>query len=148
MIGFFVLSYPVVLILLGREYLGSIPSLLVMVPALAVSGPMRVLGAHLWVLGKPHYRAVIHWIVLTIMVGLCILLIPHMGIIGAAIAVSLNRFIAVGLTVWAYQRESRTHFRELMPRKADFKRISDEISRILKHNLPIGIRNAHQRRHI
>ena len=132
MIGFFVSSYPVVRILLGREYLSSIPSLALMVPGLAVYGAMRVLGAHLWVLEKPYYGAIINWIVLTIMVGLCIWLIPLMGIIGAAIAFSLNRFMVAGLVMCAYRYESETHFRELMPRKADFKRLYDEAARTLR----------------
>lgn len=132
MIGFFVFSYPVVRILLGREYLGSVPSLLVMVPGLAVFGPMRVLGVHLWVLKKPHYGTVISWIVLTITVGLCIWLVPLMGIIGAAITFSLNRFIAAGLVICAYRHESKTHFVELVPRRSDFRRMYNEAARTLK----------------
>ena len=132
MSGFFVFSYPVVRILLGREYLASIPSLVVMVPGLAVHGAMRVLGVHLWVLKKPHYGTVINWIVLMIMVGLCCVLIPLMGIIGAAIAFSLNRFMVAGLTMCAYRYESRTHFGELVPRKADFERIYREAATLIR----------------
>ncbi len=132
MIGFFVFSYPVVRILLGREYLGSIPSLMVMVPGLAVHGAMRVLGVHLWVLKKPRYGTVINWVVLIIMIGLCSTLIPLMGIIGAAIAFSLNRFVVAGLVMCAYRYESKTPFRELVPGKVDFKRIYHEAAQILK----------------
>ncbi|MHC4701903.1 MAG: oligosaccharide flippase family protein [Planctomycetota bacterium] len=132
MVGFFIFSYPVVLILLGREYLGSVPSLMVMVPGLAVYGAMRVLGVHLWVLKKPHYGTVINWIVLTVMIGLCCTLVPLMGIIGAAIAFSLNRFMVAGLVMWAYRHESKTHFGELVPRKEDFARIYHEAARVLK----------------
>lgn len=132
MIGFFVFSYPAVRLLLGREYLASVPPLLVMVPGLAMFGPMRVLGVHLWVLKKPLYGTVINWIVLAIMIGLCIWLVPLVGIIGAAIAFSLNRFIAAGLMICAYRHASRTHFVELVPGRADFRRMYDEAARTLK----------------
>jgi len=132
MIGFFILSYPVVRVLLGREYLGSLPSLLVMVPGLAVFGAMRILGVHLWVLKKPHYGSIINWVVLLAMIGLCSILIPLMGIVGAALALSLNRFAVAGLVLCAYRHESKTHLRELVPKKEDFKRIYREASQVFR----------------
>jgi len=131
MIGFFVLSYPVVRILLGREYLGSIQSLMVMVPGLAVFGAARVLGIHLWACKKPQYGMINNWVTLVSAICLYIAFVPVLGILGAGIANSLSLFLLTALTIWAYRRESRVSIRKLVPRKEDWQRIPREAQAVL-----------------
>ena len=119
MIGLLFFGCPAVLVLVGWEYLGSIPPLVAMLPGLAIFGAARVLGMHLWVLKKPQYGMINNWITLFATTGLCLALIPFFGILGAAIANSLGLCPLTGLTIWAYIWESGVPLIDLMPRKED-----------------------------
>lgn len=110
----------VLLALVGWDYLGSIPVIAAMLPGLTLFAGARMLGLYLWVLKKPHYSMVNNLLGLGALVGLCLILVPPLGIVGAGLAYSLALLLLSALTFWAFQRESRTPFPELIPGKAEW----------------------------
>ena len=126
MLAMIALSGAAVWILMGRQYLSSVPALIAMLPGLTVFGATRVLGSYLWVIKKPQYGMVYNWIAFAILILSSVILLRIWGIIGAALANSCAYGVLSLSTAWAYCRESKTPWQELIPAKADIKYLWDK----------------------
>jgi len=116
------LAYPVIVIFYGREFLPALGPLVVLLPGIVLLGFGRVVGAHLFGSGKPHYGAKISLIALALTVILDLALIPWIGIMGAAIASTIAYGVHGLLMTRAFVKEHpEVGFGDLLlPRKADF----------------------------
>lgn len=114
---------PAMLLFFGWKYASAIPAFLFLLPGIAVLGTASVLASDLAAREKPKYSVWIGYLTLGANVIFSFILIPLMGISGAALASSIA-FIAAGI-LWLifYKRESGTLFREMMPRIEDLKYI-------------------------
>ncbi len=130
-----VVAPPVLLILFGREFVGSIVPFLIMLPGLAVFGGSRILGADLWVRRKENYTTIINWLTLVFGAAAGVLLIRPYGINGAAMANTLSFLLLSVLTVVAYVRASGVPRTDLAIRKSDFVYIFQQGLLIVRHML-------------
>jgi O-antigen/teichoic acid export membrane protein len=90
----------------GEEFEGSVEPLLWLLPgAVALSGA-KVLAAYVFSQGKPMINTWISLLTLGLTVALDFLLIPPLGVPGAAIASTIAYAANLGMTLAAYQRLS------------------------------------------
>ena len=123
---------PAIIILFGWKFAGSIVPFAILLPGLGVFGSFRVLGMYLLVRNKPHYGMVNNWISLGCTTLTSALLIPIVGMIGAAIGSSLGLITLSFLTAFAYRKESGVPLKELVIRKADFVAMKKDIFATLR----------------
>ncbi len=114
-----ILGVPAILLLFGRAYSGSIPSFLILLPGIAAFGGASILSSDLFAREKPRYSVIWSYSGLCVNVALNLLLIPIMGIAGAALASSVTYALTCTLTLMFYRRESGTPMREMIPRWKD-----------------------------
>lgn len=110
---------PLILLLYGWEYAGAIVPFFILLPGVAALGGASVLSSDLLTRGKPYYAAGVGWCNLALNVLLNLLLIPVLGIAGAALTSTMNYVLACILAMLFYHRESHVPFREMAPRWAD-----------------------------
>jgi O-antigen/teichoic acid export membrane protein len=114
-----ILGVPAVYMLFGKEYAGSIASFLWLLPGIAVLGGSSILSSDILAREKAKYSLITGYITLTLNVILNLVLIPRLGIAGAAIASSLSYSFAGLLWIIFYLLESSTSLRELVPGSQD-----------------------------
>jgi O-antigen/teichoic acid export membrane protein len=113
-IGLFVLGRPIVLVLFGRQFLGSVKPLLVLLPGILGLTISKILCSDLAGRGKPQYLTYISSISVVLTIGLDFLLIPRIGILGAAMASSVA-YIAAGLSsLWWFVKVSKVRLRDIL----------------------------------
>ena len=138
MVGMACVCWPTIYLLMGREFLGSVPWVLAMLPGLTAFGAVRVLGAYLWVIRKPKYGLIYNWVVLVILIILSWAFLPIWGPLGVAIAASLSYFVLSACTIWAFLRESKLRLVDLVPRRHDIDTIVQSVSNGLRRIRPGG----------
>jgi O-antigen/teichoic acid export membrane protein len=84
------LGWPILRIFFGSEFLSAYPPLVVLLPGLLALGLQRVCGAAILREGKPARMALIYAVGLMVNVGLNLILIPMLGIVGAALSSSVS----------------------------------------------------------
>jgi len=84
------LGWPILRIFFGSEFLSAYPPLVVLLPGLLALGLQRVCGAAILREGKPGRMALIYAVGLMVNVGLNLILIPMLGIVGAALSSSVS----------------------------------------------------------
>jgi O-antigen/teichoic acid export membrane protein len=126
-----------VIALYGSEYVGSIQPLVVLVPGIWALGIGKLLATHMAGSGRPEvgtYAAVIS-IVFT--VALDVVLIPTMGIVGAALASSVAYTIAVVVLLVFFIRTSGLQVSEiLIPQRDDFRRLAVGVTQMFALSHP------------
>jgi O-antigen/teichoic acid export membrane protein len=135
-----ILGAPVILVFFGRDYSGSIPSFLLLLPGIAALGGASVLFGDLITREKPKYSIWTSYTVLIVNVILCFCLIPIMGIAGAALASTISYTLASYMAILFYQRESRVPLKEMIPRLEDVKYILSVLISSVRHIIVLGIR--------
>jgi len=116
-----IMGIPIILVLAGKSYLGSIPSFFLLLPGIAVLGGSGILSSDLAARNKPKYSVYIGWTTLIINVALNLAWIHLMGIAGAALASTVSYTIAGVLWLLFYRKESKIPFSEMVPKKEDFR---------------------------
>ncbi len=116
-----ILGIPAILILYGRNYLGTIPSFLILLPGIGVLGGSGILSSYLASHNKPKYTLLIGWTTLAVNVVLNLIWIPLMGIAGAALASSISYFLAHYMVIYFYHKESKMPLTALLPKTEDFR---------------------------
>jgi O-antigen/teichoic acid export membrane protein len=114
-----VAGVPAILLFFGWAYAGSILPFLIMLPGVAALGGASVMASDLLTRGKPKYDIMICYSVLACNVVLNVLLIPILGITGAALTSSISYGMALVLWVGFYRYESKVPLANLVPRGAD-----------------------------
>jgi len=122
---------PLMLLMFGWNFAGSILPYLFLLPGVAFHGSARLIGMYLYVRQKPHYGMINNWIALACTVALSVVLIRRLGITGAALGYSLGMLLVSVLTIWAYRRVSGTALKELVPQRSDFRLLWGQFRRIL-----------------
>lgn len=84
---------PIFILLFGEQYAGSIPIFKIMSFAIITSAPGNIISKEIFALGKQ--KRLIQFIILSLIINtiLCLITIPHFGIYGAAISVTLAQTI-------------------------------------------------------
>jgi len=116
-------AWPLVWVLYGQEYLPAVGALLVLLPSVTVLCGMAVLSSALQARGRPIWNSVGAVVGFTANGILGLLLIPHWGIMGAALASSVG-YLAFGCVLaFAFLRfEPQVRAADLLvPRRADLK---------------------------
>jgi len=109
-----VLGPALVLFLFGPKFSGSIPCLWLLLPGIVIFGIARTLACHLGAIGKPRLNLVGALAGLAVTLGLNLVLIPLIGIAGAAITSSVSYITTALVTLWFFSRESGCSYRDAL----------------------------------
>lgn len=111
-------------ILYGTAFEPAVSAIWLLLPGVAVFGVATVLAAHLAGLGRPHLNLLVSAASLVVTLVLDLLLIPSLGMNGAAIASSASYAATVGLTALLFSTSTGVSLRDvLVPRLADLRRL-------------------------
>jgi len=114
----------VIPLLYSLEYSNSILPLIVLLPGVTALTLPKVLSADFAARGKPHISMYITMVIFAVNVTLNILLIPRLGIVGAAIASSIAYILAAILMSYFYKRLTGTPIRQLfIIKRGDWKQL-------------------------
>ena len=107
------LGYPMIRCFYSSVFLPSYPAMVLLLPGLLAMGQSRILSADIIGRGCPRYPAMASWLSLTTMVALDLLLIPHWGIQGAALACTTSYLAANLVVVLSFRHLTGIRLREL-----------------------------------
>jgi O-antigen/teichoic acid export membrane protein len=121
-LGLALLIYPVTRILYGAAFLPLIPCFFIVLPAVVVHNGTSVLRQHFLGIGRSDIPLKISLVPLLLQGTLCFLLIPPLGYLGGALAVTVTFAATAVITVVTYRRITQVTYREiLIPGKSDFE---------------------------
>lgn len=103
--GIVLVAEPAVQLVFGDQYSGAVPVLQVLAPFAILQSVTKVTSNGLDFLGRAKDRAVVKGVTAVLNVGLNILLIPMIGVIGAAIATVLTYFLYTASNVYIIHSE-------------------------------------------
>lgn len=89
---------------LGESYAGSVPAVLILLPGTVAMISAKVATKFFAGSGMPGRSSVITVAGAIVGVGLCLLLIPTLGVVGAALASSLGYLAMAAAALWVYWR--------------------------------------------
>lgn len=118
-------GYPLIAIGYGREYTPVVGALVLLLPGIVLGAQWRPLGAYLVKLGRPTRISVLNGGGAVLNILFNIILVPRIGINGAALATTISyTVVTVAYAVW-FCRVSATPFgRLLLASRRDFGNIS------------------------
>lgn len=125
-LGAAVLGAPAIVVLFGREFIGAIMPFLLLLPGVVMLAGDSVLSSALLARGKPKYAMWTSWFTLAASIVLNLLLIPPLGIAGAALASTVAYCMCASVTLYLYMRVTETPLREMAPRWADVSYLSEQ----------------------
>jgi O-antigen/teichoic acid export membrane protein len=132
---FFVIAKPMIVIFFGTAYLPAVSPLYILLPGIVLATCYRVLSNEMMGRGKPIVNTIIAGISLIATISLNILLVPKMGINGAALASTLAYAIGSLVTILLFVNISGINFIDvIIVKKDDFKLYLKSIREILKKN--------------
>ncbi|WP_161668711.1 polysaccharide biosynthesis C-terminal domain-containing protein [Kallotenue papyrolyticum] len=118
-LGLLIVAWPA-LRWLRPAYLGAFTPLAVLLVGVVALSIHKVLAGDLSGRGLPQYPSLTSSVALVVTVGLDLLLIPRLGIVGAALASTLAYTTQTVILLWCYRRVSGVSWRALLvPRRAD-----------------------------
>ena len=116
----YVLADVIVRILFTSEFVAAVEPLRWLLPGIFVLSIAKVLVTELLAREKPYYSLISTGFAVVVNIAMNLLLVPRMGIAGAAIASSTSYSI-LGLAItWCYLRETGVGLKNLVPCRADF----------------------------
>lgn len=105
----------------GERFRPSIMVIWWILPGTVALAVAKVMAADLVARGKPEYASIFSMVTLAATIALDFLLIPRMGILGAALASSIAYLANTVLIAWALRRELKVKITEiLLPTQAEF----------------------------
>jgi O-antigen/teichoic acid export membrane protein len=118
------LAKPLLQVLYGPAFASAVSALWLLLPGVAVFGLGSVLAAHLAGLGRPNLNLWVAASSLVVTLTLDLLLIPSLGMNGAAVASSASYATTAVLTALLFTRITGLPLRSvLVPRRADLRRL-------------------------
>ncbi len=124
-----VLAKPIISVLLSPRFLGTVPLIWVMIPGIFVRAGSKVLMSYFWGTDRP---AVCSWAMglgMVVHVAALVVLVPLVGLSGAAWAMTASFFSSSLVLVLAFRRVSGMSFRETWrPRRADLAAIREVVT--------------------
>jgi O-antigen/teichoic acid export membrane protein len=115
----FVCAGPIVEILFSSAFAAAAAPLRWLLPGIFALSIAKVVLAEVIAREKPHLPSLASGIAVVVNVGLNIVLIPHMGISGAALASSVSYTLLAAMWIWFYTRETRVSWKALVPSQDD-----------------------------
>jgi O-antigen/teichoic acid export membrane protein len=110
---------PLIPLVYGSSFRGSVPSLLALAPGLLALGATRPIGAFLLRLDRPMLASAMSVAALFVNVALNLVLVPAYGIVGSAIASSVAYAALAGLQTAWFLRATGASPRDLLPGPAE-----------------------------
>lgn len=104
----FILSKYIILLLIGPDFLPALQPLWILLPGMVAGTIWKVLGNEITGRGKPQITTLASILALAIHIPLNILLVPHVGIAGAALAMSVS-YLITGVVLLFYFRRITGH---------------------------------------
>ncbi len=111
---------PAICFLLGKQYAQAIAPFLILIIGVALIGGAQILAGDLAARQKPKYSVINSYLILATNGLLNWIMIPRLGICGAALASLLSYAVSSCMWIVYYRRESGTPLRELCVQKEDF----------------------------
>jgi stage V sporulation protein B len=108
------LSKPVILLLFGKAFLPCLPLMWIMFPGLVLRSIPRILYHHFQGIGKPMTVSIVFFISMVVMLTIDLLLIPIIGINGAAIGILCSCLLEFWVFSYLFIRLSKVKFSELL----------------------------------
>jgi O-antigen/teichoic acid export membrane protein len=118
-LGLFVLADVVVRTLYSTDFAPAVSPLRWLLPGILTLSVARVIVGEILARKKPELNLVASVLATTVNLAANLVLIPRLGITGAAIASSLSYTILSALIVWFYRRETGLPITTLLPRWSD-----------------------------
>lgn len=116
-----VFAESIITLFFGMEYVSSVPSFLLLLPAIAFVSVALILGSHLQGKGKFHHNAIASTLGLVVNVGSNLVLIPWLGVTGAAIGSIIGYTGTLIIMILYFQSGSPFALRDMfIPRREDF----------------------------
>ena len=120
--GLAIVSYPLLQLGYGPEFVPAFVPLLILLPGIVMGSQWRPIGAYLVKLGRPARISVINAAGVAVNLALNILLIPSIGITGAALATTVSyALVTVVYAVWFLRSSGLPLVGLLLARPADFR---------------------------
>jgi O-antigen/teichoic acid export membrane protein len=120
-LAIFVLAEVIVRVLFSSEFLPAVSALRWLLPGILVLSVGKVLVAELHAKEKVHYAAWTSAAAALINIVLNVILVPRMGISGAALASTVSYSILSCMVTWYYLREVGASWTLLVPRRSDLE---------------------------
>jgi len=145
--GLFALSGVLIPAIFGKVFLPSVKPLQVLLPGIVMLSLWKVLSADLIGRGMPEYYSYTAGISLIFTVFLDFILIPKMGIIGAALASTISYSLAGFLTLFWFLKKTGVNLREvILPTRGDLFTYKDAFQRISAQLLHKSVLNNKKKR--
>jgi O-antigen/teichoic acid export membrane protein len=110
-------------LLRGGAYLPAVPALWVLLPGIVAFAPGAILAGDFIGRGRPHWNTQASGITVAVNVALCLLWIPRLGILGAALSSTVAYTLGSCLMLGRFQRLTGVAWRLLLlPRASDLRR--------------------------
>ncbi len=113
-IGMALLGPGMILLLFGQRFRGSIPALWLLLPGIVLFCIPQALACYLGAIGKPRWNLVASLAGLVVTLILNVVLVPTIGIAGAAITSSLSYITTAVAVLYFFSRESKCHLRDVL----------------------------------
>ncbi len=122
---------PLIKVILGQDYAGSIVPFLLFLPGMFIFGATRPLSSYLTHIEKPMYNTVNAWIGAMTNIGLNLYFIPRMGIAGAAFASSISSALMAFITIVFFRYETKLALNQFIPRRSDVSTIIGIVGKLI-----------------
>jgi O-antigen/teichoic acid export membrane protein len=120
---------PLIPVVYGSSFGGSVPSLLALAPGLLALGATRPIGAFLLRLDRPLLGSAMSVAALVLNVALNLVLIPYYGILGSAVASTIAYTALAALQTAWFLRATGVSARELLPGRAEVEYVLKGVPR-------------------
>lgn len=127
-----VIALPIVY---GEAFRDSVAPLLWLMPGIILLGPASVLTSYIAAIGKPHVNLGVSLTGLVVTLSLDVLLIPILGIVGAAVASTLSYTASASLALWIFWRESKLPLHQMFILTTEDKSLAIVILRSISRRL-------------
>jgi len=127
------LAKPVVPFVFGEDFSATVPLMLIMLPGMVFRSFSKIIYYYLQGRGKPATISVVSFFSLAVLLGIDILLIPVIGIKGAAIGTLCSCLVEFIIFAILFSRESGVTFAQMFfIRKEDLQLIIDKVLGLVK----------------
>lgn len=122
---------PVMLpLVFGESYTRSVPALYALLPGAVAASLTKVLASYIFGSGRVGINTGVAFLALSVTLALDLLLIPPLGIVGAALASSASYLTSMLLTLWFFRRLSGSPVVDaLLPKASDLAEINEQLKR-------------------
>jgi O-antigen/teichoic acid export membrane protein len=122
-------AWAIVPLVYGPAFSASVEPLLILLPGIVALAPAKVLASYVAGVGRPALNLVVSLVSLAVTLVLDLLLIPTIGIAGAAIASTAAYLVGAVMTVAVFRRLTRVRARDiLLPTVEDLRQLRGAIA--------------------